>query len=84
MKRTITKKQCMKYRKVESFANKKGCDIRPGKGDHMIISYNDNQIVYARREMGYGLACTIWRWFKLMGFLAIIAIPIFMLVLIFA
>lgn len=70
--RPLTKKDCMDYKKVEHFALSNGCNIRNGKGDHAVIQYENNRIVYTRRDMGYGLACSIYRWFRLIGLLIII------------
>jgi len=69
---TLTKKDCMKHKAIEKFAIQNGCTIRHGKGDHSILEYENNRMTYVRRDMGYGLACSIYKWFKLIGLLVII------------
>lgn len=68
---TISKKDCMDYKKVESFATSKGCEIVYG-GKHAKIKHNNNTMAYPRKTMGYGLACSIYKWFKLVGLLCML------------
>ena len=68
---------CCDYKKVESFARNKGCDIRQGKGDHGVISYNGQSVVYCRREVGVGIGCKIFKWFVKMGLLGLAGVLIY-------
>lgn len=73
-------KEFMDHKNVEKFAKQNHLDIRNGKGDHAVIKYGSDEMVYCRRNMGYGLACTIYKWFKLIGLLCFM-VCVFLLVI---
>lgn len=73
----LSVQDCTNGDKVEKYAIHKGLNVRNGKGDHAIIKYNENEIVFCRREMGKGLACKIFKWFKTMGLLVFLGIPFY-------
>jgi hypothetical protein len=61
-------KDCRDFRTVETFADRKGCKRRAGKGDHEVIEApsGDSFAIYCR-EMSTGVACALFRWFKEQG-----------------
>jgi hypothetical protein len=71
-------KDCRDPRRVRSFALEHGCQVRTGKGDHEVITYQNRSMPFYNREISTGVACKLWKWFKIMGLLAI-AIAAFLL-----
>jgi hypothetical protein len=65
-------KDCMDNRKVESFARSNGCEIIQAKGDHVKIKKDNQEIIFCDREMGFGLACKVFKFFKNAGLICII------------
>jgi hypothetical protein len=47
----------------------KGVKVIQGNGDHVKIQYKNEEIVTCNREIGRGLGCVIWKWFKLRNLL---------------
>ena len=70
----LSKKEVMDHRKLEKVVNKASLDRRNGKGDHAVVYSPDgtDSFTYCQREMGYGLACSIWK--KLLSWGVIIGI----------
>ena len=63
-------KDCMDNKKVYSFARENGCEIIQAKGDHVKIKKDNQEIIYCDREMGFGLACKVWKFFKTVGLIS--------------
>lgn len=57
-------------------AEKAGCEVRRGKGDHVVVysPKHDQMMVVPDREMGYGLECKIVKWMKLVGIITLLVI----------
>ena len=70
-------KDCMNPRNIEKFASQKGLTVRQCGGDHkMVEGYNPSTherdcMTYCDREMGFGLACKIFKFFKNLGLLVL-------------
>lgn len=62
-------KDCLDGNKAINFAKSNGCNIRNGKGDHVIVEYKGKQEVIPSRDVGFGLACKIFKFFKSCGLL---------------
>lgn len=57
-------------------AAKAGCDIRQGKGDHVIVYSPDHtsQVTVPRSLNGNGTECKIVKWMKAFGILAALSV----------
>jgi hypothetical protein len=54
-------------------AEKAGCNVRRGKGDHVDVELPDgSHQTVCDREMGRGLGCKIWKAFKIAGLLVLV------------
>lgn len=56
-------KHCMDGKNDIAFAKLKGCNVRHGKGDHEIVEINGNSIPIPNRDLGFGLACEVFKFF---------------------
>jgi hypothetical protein len=71
-------KDCMNPKKIEAFAKQNHLPIRQCAGDHkMVEGYNPQTherdcMTYCDREMGFGLACKIFKFFKTLGLLCLV------------
>ena len=78
-KQVITNpKDCMNPKNMEKFSKQNNLIIKQCAGDHRIIEgYNPKTherdcMVYCDREMGFGLACKIYKFFKTLGLLILL------------
>jgi hypothetical protein len=63
-------KDCTDSRKVEGFAREKGLSIRECAGSHKMMSDNNgNQMTFYKGDISTGVACKIYKWFKVVGLL---------------
>lgn len=61
---------------VEKVAIKNNCEIREGKGSHKVIKEPNGKIMvyYSGKEISDGVAHAIFKFFKALGFLYLIAV----------
>ena len=60
-------------------AKKTGCLVRNAKGDHLVVETPPGHPVkgsmaFVNRDMGKGLGCKVYKWFKVMGLLGVVFI----------
>jgi hypothetical protein len=65
-------------------ANKKGCRVRMGKGDHVVVYSPDGREAMAvplKKELATGTDHSIWKWFLKFGLVSVVALAILAMVL---
>lgn len=62
-------KDCMDCRKVISYAQSRGANVRQNGGSHAVVEYNGHVFTIPAHKTGIGLASKIFKWLVRAGLL---------------
>lgn len=75
----MSKNDFSKGQNIIKHCEKSGCEVRRGKGDHVVVYSPDGKerMVIPDRPIGYGLECKITKWMRTVGILVFIGFVLY-------